>query len=120
VGRILGVGPDLGVGVTLGVAVGVGVAVAVGVCVGVGVWLAVAVAVGVGVGVGVPVPIGLRQTASPNVPANRNLSLAQDASTTGSGQVGNPWFISAHDAPWSVDKNMPAEFPANIELSLNV
>jgi hypothetical protein len=29
-------------------------------------------------------------------------------------------LISVHDAPLSVDKNMPAEFPANIDLSRRV
>ena len=126
VGRALGVGLNRGVGVGRGVAVAVTVAVGVGEAGGVGVGLADAVAVGVavadglGVGVGVPVPSSLRQTPSPKVPANKYASSAQEASTGGIGHVGKPWLMSAQDAPLSVDKNMPAVFPANIELPLSV
>jgi hypothetical protein len=104
----------VGVDVDVDVDVGVGVTVAVGVGVDVG------VDVTVGVGVGVPVPSSLRQTPSPKVPANKYASSAQEASTGGIGHVGKPWLMSAQDAPLSVDKNMPAVFPANIELSLSV
>jgi hypothetical protein len=44
----------------------------------------------------------------------------QEASTAGIGQVGNASFMSVQDAPLSVDKNIPAVFPANIELPLSV
>ena len=100
--------------------VGLGVAVAVTVAVGVGVDVGVDVADAVGVGVGVPVPSSLRQTPSPKVPANKYASSAQEASTGGIGHVGKPWLMSAQDAPLSVEKNIPAVSPANIELPLNV